>query len=296
MDDPFPVLLDITPVGSEVRRRTGLARVALSLARALQRRPDVKVVCTAWGSVFASYDFIKVRRSENLRGARGKMGPVSLWYARVYTEMRIRGEEAGPLLNLAGRVLNRFRRPLSRRELAKYRLVHSTYAKFPPWLSGFSGPRVITVHDLTPFVLDEDLLPPGQRGITHRIFQSIREDDWVACVSGHTRKDLLDRFGGEPDRRRVIPNGVDLQLFRPKSPADCRPILENTASSRGVPFSSRSVPWHHTRISVVWFGLGNPCPRSSGRVRSSSPAVVPRPPRPCSRSSTFPARRREGFG
>jgi glycosyltransferase involved in cell wall biosynthesis len=76
---------------------------------------------------------------------------------------------------------------------------------------------VLTVHDLA-FRLFPDSAPMATRErLSSRLGPALQRASRVIAVSEHTRQDLLDSYGVEPDRVSVIPLGVDFDVFRPAS-------------------------------------------------------------------------------
>jgi len=66
-------------------------------------------------------------------------------------------------------------------------------------------------------------------GLEEAIFR--RPGQWIQCNSEFVRKELLDRYPLDPERVRVIYNGVDLERFRP---ARDRGLRESLGSVSGV--------------------------------------------------------------
>ena len=213
------VLLDVSPIGPRPESRTGLARVALSLARALACHPDVFLQTCVWGSLAATADFEAVcREFPKLRGLSARPGMLE----RAYMAWHRTGRQPLPafLWRRLGQMLNRSRNPLAGIDLGGFDVVHSTYARFPRCLRGTPSPSVMTVHDLTPLRLPAAYFEPGQAAIKRRIIDGARSASWVACVSQSTRNDFLDDSGFPAERAVVIPNGVDHEIFHPESDAD----------------------------------------------------------------------------
>lgn len=210
------VLLDVSPIGSRPEARTGLARVALDLASALSRVPDIELSTCAWGSVEASRQFREVRVAEpHLGGLDVEPGLVERLYLAAASPSRTRSSLAHALLHRCGQAINICRNPLRGHDLRRFDVFHSTYARMPMVIRRRRRPVVMTVHDLTPLMLPPGLTSRQQVGITTRILRSIAPSDWVACVSEHTRRDFLGFSGHPEDRAVVIPNGVDHGVFFP---------------------------------------------------------------------------------
>ncbi len=73
-------------------------------------------------------------------------------------------------------------------------------------------PGVVTVHDLAFEVHPDDFAPRTgwkYRTITRR---AVRSAEAVICVSHATADDVLERYGADPARIHVVPNGPSLPL------------------------------------------------------------------------------------
>ena len=212
------VLLDVSPIGARPQSRTGLARVALSLAKGLAGNRDVCLKTCSWGSLAATDEFQSVRREfPELNGVAVRRGRLEL----AYMARNSSGRHPLPrvLWRGLGQAINRLRNPLAGVDLDAFDVVHSTYARFPRCLRGTSLPTVLTLHDLMPLRMPASYFEPGQAAITHRIVNGARSASWVACVSENTRHDFLDFTGYPVERAVVIPNGVDHGVFYPEADA-----------------------------------------------------------------------------
>lgn len=210
------VLVDISPVGASSESRTGLARVALSLARALAAEPDVALHTCAFGSLLATDAFETVRREfPELHGIAAQRG----WLERAYMAMYRRGDQGLPpfLWRIVGQAVNLVRDPLAGISFDAFDVIHSTYARFPRRVTRTSLPTVVTLHDLIPLQMSAESFKPGEVGVTRRIVDGARTASWVACVSESTRQNFLDYTGFPLERTVVIPNGVDHNVFLPLS-------------------------------------------------------------------------------
>lgn len=100
-------------------------------------------------------------------------------------------------------------------------LVHGTEAWLPPWKE---PARVVTVHDLAVLRFDQEWFAPAAfRARKRRAYEQLRgAADLVIVPSEVTRQDLLELFGYDPERVRVIPHGIEAR-FRRDAPAD--PVL-----------------------------------------------------------------------
>jgi len=85
-----------------------------------------------------------------------------------------------------------------------------------PAFAGASA-EVICIHDLAWRILPETKSFRFRAYMNRRLPATLKRAKKVVCVSNATRRDLLDHYGARitEDRVRVIPNGVDLSVFRP---------------------------------------------------------------------------------
>ncbi|OQA32742.1 MAG: GDP-mannose-dependent alpha-(1-6)-phosphatidylinositol monomannoside mannosyltransferase [Betaproteobacteria bacterium ADurb.Bin341] len=206
------VLLDITPITRAKVARTGLARVAYSLAHALHERSDLEVECIGWGSVAATFEVGRfLAEQSTLHAAPVQPSALLRAYDRAY---RRQARPPRWLIRL-GQALNRLRDPLRGLDPSRYDVVHSIYAGLPRAARAWDKPLVLTVHDITALRLPSKLVQPGQVAITRRIMASVRPQDWAVCISEFTRRDFLAYRGHPAARSHMIPNGVDTAIFHP---------------------------------------------------------------------------------
>ena len=95
---------------------------------------------------------------------------------------------------------------------------HTWYAMFGGILAkiGYGVPLVATVHSLEP-------LRPWKREQLGRGYDlsswvernALEMADGIIAVSQRDAREILDRFAVDPERLRVIPNGIDCHFFRP---------------------------------------------------------------------------------
>ncbi|HEY6836886.1 MAG TPA: glycosyltransferase family 1 protein [Gaiellaceae bacterium] len=82
---------------------------------------------------------------------------------------------------------------------------------------GYSGPSVVTVHDLS-FERDPGLMRPRDRLVFRTaVPRSARRASRVIVVSERTKRDLIELAGVPAERIRVVPNGVG-EPFGPEGP------------------------------------------------------------------------------
>ncbi|MFM7249950.1 MAG: glycosyltransferase family 4 protein [Planctomycetaceae bacterium] len=232
---PLRLLLDVSPIGAAPESRTGLARVALALARALTARDDVDLRSCAWGSIAATADFASVRREfPELQGLLPTPGFLERACLRLTGAGRPR--LPGALSRIVGQVANRCRNPLAGVDLATFDVVHSTYARFPRVVRRRGLPSVMTLHDLMPLRMPAHWFSAGQAGVTRRIVAGARQADRVVCISESTRRDFLDDTGYPPERAVVIHNGIDHGIFHPETDGALVGAVLRKHGLEGVPF------------------------------------------------------------
>lgn len=73
-------------------------------------------------------------------------------------------------------------------------------------------PCVVTVHDLIPYACPRDLTDL----LIQKSTQALSYSDMIICVSKNTKKDLLHYLDVNPNLVRVIYEGVDHHLFKPR--------------------------------------------------------------------------------
>lgn len=86
-------------------------------------------------------------------------------------------------------------------------------------LPAFAGAKaeVICIHDLAWRILPRSKSFRFRAYMNGRLPSALKRAARVICVSNATRRDLLAHYGNRitEDRIRVVPNGVDLSVFRP---------------------------------------------------------------------------------
>ncbi|MBL8725951.1 MAG: glycosyltransferase family 4 protein [Planctomycetes bacterium] len=87
---------------------------------------------------------------------------------------------------------------------------HGTYNTLPPRWRWWPGPpMVVTLHDVIVTYWPDDLQDEYVqyvRAVTPRV---VRDAALILTVSEWSRRDILERFGAEPQRVRVVRNGLD---------------------------------------------------------------------------------------
>jgi len=80
-----------------------------------------------------------------------------------------------------------------------------------------AGAEVICIHDLAWRILPQSKSFRFRAYMNRRLPSTLKRAARVICVSNATKRDLLEHYGHRiaEDRVRVIPNGVDLSVFRP---------------------------------------------------------------------------------
>jgi glycosyltransferase involved in cell wall biosynthesis len=210
------VYLDISPVAFDTTARTGLGRSCICLAKALCRRQAIHVTAGGFGSIEAFNDVSRYLATEG-QFLNGNINQSTL----NSIQLRIARAGGGFGRNF-GRILNVLRNPFPGLAPSEFDLMHSVYARFPRRARLIRCPKVITVHDLTPLKFPSKLFVSGQVGITKRIIESIRKEDFVVFPSTATKNDFLNYTNHSESRCRVIPWGVDPNLFHPHTNLDSK--------------------------------------------------------------------------
>jgi alpha-1,3-rhamnosyl/mannosyltransferase len=102
-------------------------------------------------------------------------------------------------------------------------IVHATFQTVAP-AAFVHGPKrfVVTVHDVAPLVYDSlgtDLSARLQWALTPT---ALERADRLIAISSFTKDELVSRTEVDPDDVRVVPQGVDHDLYRPMNQADAR--------------------------------------------------------------------------
>lgn len=252
MSNKLQVLLDISPITSRASRRTGLARVAIELARALVESGDVELHCCAWGSVYASFDAPRFLEAHpEIGGWAGKNSRISQWLGQSIDRCVEEGTSVPPHLIRLTQIWNRLRNPVSLSELRVIDCVHSTYSRIHRQIKRSKIPRLLTIHDLTPLKLSPSLTNQTEVRMCKRLVQSLTHEDRIVCVSEATRRDVLDLTCMEEGQVSVIPNGVDLAVFRPVSEDCVQKVLSELNLTEGPFLFSYSSLAPHKNLDLI---------------------------------------------
>ncbi|WP_370695368.1 glycosyltransferase family 4 protein [Patulibacter sp.] len=94
-------------------------------------------------------------------------------------------------------------------------------------------PGVVTVHDLAFEVHPDDFSP--RTGWKYRTFtrRAVASAEAVICVSRATADDVLERYGADPARIHVVPNGPSLPLGPEPAVAEPAPFVPPPSTAAG---------------------------------------------------------------
>lgn len=214
-------IFDISAVGNNVKQRTGVARVAWTLAEMLHQQLGENISFSATGSIAASLQAEGLLASfPNFQSA---IYPVSDLARNIDDRLNNITENLNitnklkrvTLLNTS-RLLNITRKPIDSDILAKADLFHSSYPRIPKQVRRQLPNRHLqTVYDLTPLILDDKYFQPGQKGVNQRLIDTIEPGDWITTISNSARNDLLDRRKLDPERVITIYLAAAPELFYP---------------------------------------------------------------------------------
>ncbi|MCB0207752.1 MAG: glycosyltransferase family 4 protein [Anaerolineae bacterium] len=222
------VIYDISPVGSRPETRTGLARVAWSTALALHQQLGSNLRLSACGSIWAALETESLLQDwPDLPSALYPIDSFTKTLQQIQENLnKYTNSSASPLKSIShyasnlfltlSRLRNVTRLPLDPQSLANADIFHSSYARIPRQVRrSLKRRHILTVHDLTPLILNGRYFSPGQIEITNRIISSIHPGDWVIAVSHSTKNDLCNRRSLSPERVCVIPNAASKEYFYP---------------------------------------------------------------------------------
>lgn len=220
------VIFDISSVGDNPKTRTGLARVAWTLASFLQNELGNDLSFSATGSIEASLQTERLLNSyPDLRSAIYPVNSIARSVNQLHTQLskKYSGKsifqkiQQSTLINVS-KLFNIIRQPIAPEILAEADIFHSSYPRIPKQVrKALPNRHLQTVHDLTPLILDQKYFLPSQRGITKRLIDTIQPNDWVTTVSNATRNDLLNYRNLNPNQVITIYNAASVELFYPVS-------------------------------------------------------------------------------
>jgi glycosyltransferase involved in cell wall biosynthesis len=214
-------ILDVSPRVASLPQQGSAVRM-YNLLRQLSRRHDVR-------------QFSQVRW-QNLRHQRApreiRISPSYLEYryadraASLLCEVSERAWVRAPIL--AGAALS-LRRPRALRELLCWADV--TLVEFP-WQFGFChrlrprGPLVLAAHNVEALKFPEYAPAAGIavrrdlwiRSVERAEAGAVARADLILAVSPADRLGFIERYGADPARVVVVPNGADTQAYRPTDP------------------------------------------------------------------------------
>ncbi|HUE60169.1 MAG TPA: glycosyltransferase family 1 protein [Acidimicrobiales bacterium] len=171
------VAVDATPL---VGDRTGIGKAVSGLIRELASRPDLSLI--GYGLTMRGWRNVRGALPPGARPSRGPM-------------------PAGPLLDVWGRS-----------DLAPVEwwtgsvdVVHGTNYVVPP---AKHASRLVSVWDLTA-VHYPQLCTPTSRKYPGLIGRAVREGAWVHTGASSVAAEIVDHFGADPSRVRVIAPGIE---------------------------------------------------------------------------------------
>jgi glycosyltransferase involved in cell wall biosynthesis len=220
------VLFDVTNLGltfgSELTR-TGIFRASDQLVREALRRPELLARFAAMQSYTSEVQLVRFDRATGrLLGDRR----VSLWEnptvgqeesIGLVEELLATGEDAPAGRQAAAmlKLLNRTARPRTPDE--RYDVYHSLCWPLVPPERLKARARVITVHDMIPYLFPEfvtDEVIEKQRAIVASIDG---RRDWVICNSARTKSDFCEITAVDAERVFVTPFAAPRDVFHPEA-------------------------------------------------------------------------------
>ncbi len=216
---------------------SGISRAACETARTLAARGVVDLTCVGWSGPEPVLAAASVRRWARHAGL--PTDPIStsrLGLGRTYEQIAVgltRGSVARGLSRVGLAALKRGdvvpgvdRQPFD--------VFHSTFWPLPRRSHRAARARVITVYDLIPFT-DPPATTDAQRELLRAILESIdRDRDVVIAISEHTKAELCEIAGIDPDRV-VVAALAAADHFRPAE-LDRSAIWLPEALRNGAPF------------------------------------------------------------
>ncbi|MBS0559191.1 MAG: glycosyltransferase family 4 protein [Proteobacteria bacterium] len=192
-------------------RRSGVGRVILEAARLLRADPAVAELRLLIGAAAEPPDLVDRLDAIPPAPDRG-LSPLRVALSAVPGLARLRSLGLRRRLDrVAADMAVRTGRPVLYHEM-------NTIAR------PFSGPTVVTVHDLS-FRADPALHPPARVAwMERRLPATLRQASRFAAVSAFTKAEMVARLGIAPDRIDVVEPGLAAE-FRPTEEAAAAPVL-----------------------------------------------------------------------
>lgn len=190
---------------------------------------DYQAFCIqSYGGVSRYY----VRLAEQFIAGKQEVGIFAPLYLNNYVKELPVGVVHGYALSryppLTGRVMLALNHEFSKKAIRKWRpqVVHETY--YSRWGSApRSCPSVVTVYDMIHELFSDDFPDRGKTTMFKRM--AIDRADHVICISGNTRRDLVNLFGTKEEKISVVHLGFErfASDFMPtkKNPAPTKPYL-----------------------------------------------------------------------
>lgn len=117
-------------------------------------------------------------------------------------------------------------------------LYHGTYNTLPPRLPLPGNPKlVVTLHDILVTWMGEDVRDPFvkyARKVTRRV---VRQADAILTVSEFSKKDILERYPCDPDKIRVVHNGIHPLFHEDADPDEVADLRERITGGRPYIFA-----------------------------------------------------------
>lgn len=205
----FAVLLGVNGVAGP---RSGIGRQMVEVARVLTAAPEIadlallldgRVEPAAFLDALATAPpIVPARTGSRLRAALGRIPGVLALRDR-----------------LERRRLDRFAAELARRTARPV-----IYHEFNTIARAFSGPTVVTIHDLSWLAVPE--AHPAERvaWLNRRLPRTLRQASRFIAVSDFTAQEMVQRLGINRDRIDIVPPGVSRQ-FQPRDADAAAPTV-----------------------------------------------------------------------
>jgi glycosyltransferase involved in cell wall biosynthesis len=174
---PLTVAVDATQLSGD---RTGIGVAVHGLIRGLAEQPDVRTI--GYGFTTRGWSRVRAALPDGVRPARAPMPASMLLKAWNRTEWP-------PIEWWSGTV----------------DVVHGTNFVVPP---AARAARVVSVWDLTA-VRYPELCTPVSRRYPSLVRRAVRSGAWVHTASHAVGEEIVDYYGVDPSRLRIIPVGID---------------------------------------------------------------------------------------